>query len=75
MVTNNKEITGGKKLCLECCTNQEVKIEKDKRTSRLFDTEITYIADIYICLKCGKDVPDNELYTKNLRSAYAACKR
>lgn len=75
IVTNKKEITEMKKLCLECCTNQKVKIEKEKRTSILFDTEVTYVADIYICLECGKDVPDNELYTKNLRSAYAAYKR
>lgn len=74
-VTNKKEITEMKKLCFECCENQEVKVESEKRTHRLFDIEITYEADIYICLECGKDVPDNELYTKNLRSAYAACKR
>lgn len=64
-----------KKLCLECCEEREFKIITEKRTHIIHDTEITYEAEVYICLECGMDIPDNELYTKNLQKANIAYKK
>lgn len=68
-MTGNK---GRKKLCFECCIEQEVEIGTQTRTHMLNDKEITYQAEVYICKVCGVDIPDNDLYARNLRSAYLA---
>lgn len=63
---------GRKKFCFECGVENDVKIRTQVRTQILNEKEITYEAEVYYCLECEMDVPDDDLFARNLRSAYLA---
>lgn len=58
-----------KRFCFECCEETNVHLDTKLSTGTYNGKEFTYTAELYRCERCGNEIHDDDLFSKNIKSS------